>query len=116
MKPVFLCVNVQAWEAYKGNNLVEIVDPALNLNFPEEEALWFLKVGLLCVQETAKLRPRMSIVVKMLSNETEIKDFQISQPGLLPDLMDIRLRQRTSSHSTSSRGSTIISMRSTTYF
>ncbi|KAJ6699149.1 RECEPTOR-LIKE KINASE [Salix purpurea] len=109
----------KAWEAYMGNNLLQIVDPALHMDFPEEEALRFLMVGLLCVQETAKLRPRMSTTVAMLSNENDIKDVQISQPGLLSDLMDIRLRQKHSSQRTQttfSRGSTTTSTHSTSYF
>ncbi|KAJ6331211.1 hypothetical protein OIU76_009732 [Salix suchowensis] len=109
----------KAWEAYMGNNLLQIVDPALHMDFPDEEALRFLMVGLLCVQETAKLRPRMSTTVAMLSNENDIKDVQISQPGLLSDLMDIRLRQKHSSQRTQttfSRGSTTTSTHSTSYF
>ncbi|KAJ6407430.1 hypothetical protein OIU84_010847 [Salix udensis] len=109
----------KAWEAYMGNNLLQIVDPALHMDFPEEEALRFLMVGLLCVQETAKLRPRMSTTVTMLTNENDIKDVQISQPGLLSDLMDIRLRQKHSSQRTQttfSRGSTTASTHSTSYF
>jgi hypothetical protein len=115
----FSCVNLQAWEAYKGNSLLQIVDPALHMDFPEEEALRFLMVGLLCVQETVKLRPSMSTTVKMLTNENDVKDVQISQPGLLSDLMDIRLRQKHSSQRTQttfSRGSTITSTHSTSYF
>ncbi|KAL9399127.1 hypothetical protein Peur_008088 [Populus x canadensis] len=109
----------KAWEAYKGNSLLQIVDPALHMDFPEEEALRFLMVGLLCVQETVKLRPSMSTTVKMLTNENDIKDVQISQPGLLSDLMDIRLRQKHSSQRTQttfSRGSTTTSTHSTSYF
>jgi len=115
----FLCVNLQAWEVYKGNSLLQIVDPALHMDFPEEEALRFLMVGLLCVQETVKLRPSMSTTVKMLTNENDIRDVQISQPGLLSDLMDIRLRQKHSSQRTQttfSRGSTSTSTHSTSYF
>ena len=115
----FLCVDLQAWEAYKGNSLLQIVDPVLHMDFPEEEALRFLMVGLLCVQETVKLRPSMSTTVKMLANENDIKDVQISQPGLLSDLMDIRLRHKHSSQrtrTTSSRGSTTTSTHSTSYF
>jgi hypothetical protein len=103
----FLCVNLQAWEVYKGNSLLQIVDPALHMDFPEEEALRFLMVGLLCVQETVKLRPSMSTTVKMLTNENDIRDVQISQPGLLSDLMDIRLRQKHSYQRTQTKISSI---------
>ncbi|KAJ9181588.1 hypothetical protein P3X46_009704 [Hevea brasiliensis] len=106
----------KAWQAYKSNKLMQVVDPALKMNFPEEEAFRFLMVSLLCVQETAKLRPHMSMAVKMLTNETDIRDVQISQPGLVPNLKDIRLPQKHTSESTSSGGSTIMSLPSTTYF
>lgn len=111
-----VCEYLQAWQAYKDNKLIKVVDNTLNLNFPEEEALRFLMIGLLCVQETAKLRPRMSTVAKMLTNETDIRDVQISQPGQLPDLKNIRLHQKQTSESSSSRGSTVMSLPSTTYF
>ncbi|OAY42668.1 putative serine/threonine-protein kinase isoform X2 [Manihot esculenta] len=109
----------KAWQAYKDNKLIKVVDNTLNLNFPEEEALRFLMIGLLCVQETAKLRPRMSTVAKMLTNETDIRDVQISQPGQLPDLKNIRLHQKQTSESSSSRErtwTTVMSLPSTTYF
>lgn len=82
----------KAWEAYEAKELVKLVDPALDKNFPETEAVRFLKVGLLCVQETAKLRPRMLAVVEMLVNDG-VKDVRISPPGLVADFMNIRLRQ-----------------------
>ncbi|WCJ34544.1 Protein kinase superfamily protein [Euphorbia peplus] len=85
----------KTWEAYKEYNILQVVDPTLNMNFPKEEALRFLIVSLLCVQETAKLRPDMSTVAKMLSNEREIGDvIKIGEPGLLPNLMDIRLHHK----------------------
>ncbi len=78
------------------------MDSTLDKNFPEEEAVRFLTIGLLCVQETAKLRPRMSLAFKMLTNETNVKDFQISQPGLVSDFMNIRTGQKKMSEGSSS--------------
>ncbi|CAN0926894.1 Cold-responsive protein kinase 1 [Linum grandiflorum] len=100
----------KAWSAYKENNLVQIVDSALNMNFPEEEAVRFMKVGLLCVQETAKRRPKMSAVVKMLNNETEMESCEISEPGHVADLMGIRLHKRYTSETSSSKSSTRTSL------
>ncbi|KAL7265100.1 hypothetical protein ACSBR1_002953 [Camellia fascicularis] len=100
----------KAWEMYKANNLVALVDPVLNGDFPEEEAIRFLEVGLLCVQETSSLRPSMSRAVKMLTNEIDITNIKISQPGLVADLMDVKIGgQRHSTHSFFSRGSTSMS-------
>ncbi|KAJ0027731.1 hypothetical protein Pint_35612 [Pistacia integerrima] len=46
----------KAWEVYNAGNLVKLVDPTLQMNYPEEEAIRFFKVGLLCVQENVRLR------------------------------------------------------------
>ncbi|WCJ34542.1 Protein kinase superfamily protein [Euphorbia peplus] len=94
----------KAWEAYKNDEILQVVDPTLFMTFPQEEAIRFLMVSLLCVQETAKLRPNMSTVVKMLSNESEMKDvIKISEPGLVSNLMDIRLHHKHTSQTSSSK-------------
>ncbi|XP_022742765.1 putative serine/threonine-protein kinase [Durio zibethinus] len=85
----------KAWEIYRANSLLQLVDPTVRMNYPEEEAVRFIKVGLLCVQETARLRPEMPIALKMLTNDVDIEGVQISQPGLVADLMNIKLGQKT---------------------
>ncbi|KAK4583279.1 hypothetical protein RGQ29_026175 [Quercus rubra] len=92
----------KAWEAYNANELVQLVDSALENSFPEEEAVRFLTVGLLCVQETAKVRPRMSEAYRMLTNETNVNDFEISQPGLVSDFMNIRTGHKQTTEGSSS--------------
>ncbi|XP_012570317.1 putative serine/threonine-protein kinase isoform X2 [Cicer arietinum] len=98
----------KAWTAYEANDLLRMVDPVLNTDYLEEEAIKFLKVGLLCVQETAKLRPRMSEVVQMLTNNnTDMKDVHISKPGFVADLRNIRIKKHmttTSPQESSSSG------------
>uniref|UniRef100_A0A165ZY29 Protein kinase domain-containing protein n=1 Tax=Daucus carota subsp. sativus TaxID=79200 RepID=A0A165ZY29_DAUCS len=91
----------KAWEMYNADELVQLVDPELKGDFLEEEAVRFMKVGLLCVQETSKLRPRMSSVIKMLNNEIKIEQSKISQPGFVADLMDVKVG---SGHTNSSHG------------
>ncbi|XP_062003769.1 putative serine/threonine-protein kinase isoform X2 [Rosa rugosa] len=94
----------KAWESYKADNLLQLVDPILQMNFPKDEALRFLKVGLLCVQEMARLRPRMTRTVEMLAGEIDMKNYQISQPGLVSDFTNIKMGQHQSGdHSTFSR-------------
>ncbi|KAF4382193.1 hypothetical protein CsatB_016962 [Cannabis sativa] len=97
----------KAWEAYKGDELIQLVDSVLETNFPEEEAVRFIKIGLLCVQEHARLRPSMATAIKMLANEIELRDVEISQPGLVSDLMSIKMDHQNLSQSTFSKGSTI---------
>lgn len=98
-------VNLQAWEAYEAKILINLVDPKLEKNFPEEEAVRFLKVGLLCAQENLRLRPMMSAVVRMLTSETDLQDVQISEPGKVSDFNNIRTRQTPLSEEGSSTSS-----------
>ncbi|KAK4281479.1 hypothetical protein QN277_012964 [Acacia crassicarpa] len=89
----------KVWAAYKANELVNMVDPVItNLSLVAEEAVRFLKVGLLCVQETARLRPRMTEAVEMLTNSSSIindmEGVAISKPGFVADLRNIKIRQQ----------------------
>lgn len=103
----------KAFQMYKSNTLLEMVDPVLKGDFPEQEALCYLKVGLLCVQETSKRRPRMSSVVSILCDEIDISNFSISHPGILDDLMDVKTGgQEKSPASFFSKGSTSMSTNS----
>ncbi|XVE76193.1 hypothetical protein DITRI_Ditri12bG0153600 [Diplodiscus trichospermus] len=97
----------KAWEIYKGSSILQLVDPTVGMNYPEEEALRFIKVGLLCVQEKVRLRPEMSTALKMLTNDIDTEGVQISQPGLVADLMHIKLGQKTTFPSLSSKLSTM---------
>ncbi|XP_028775157.1 putative serine/threonine-protein kinase [Neltuma alba] len=96
----------KAWAAYEAGDLPKMVDEELKESFPEEESVRFLKVGLLCVQETAKLRPRMTEVVEMLSNNIEMASVSISKPGLVPDLRAIRIKNAPHSEASTSRAAT----------
>ncbi|KAK6943779.1 Protein kinase domain [Dillenia turbinata] len=81
----------KAWKMYITNNLVSLVDPILNGDFPEDEAVRFLKVGLLCVQQTVSRRPRMPTTIKMLTNEIDITNTEINRPGLVENFMDVKV-------------------------
>ncbi|XVE75354.1 hypothetical protein DITRI_Ditri12bG0087800 [Diplodiscus trichospermus] len=89
----------KAWEMYKSNKLVQLVDPVLlnGSSFLEQEVVQFLKVGLLCVQEKCGLRPYMSKAIKMMCEEIEMDDLQISNPGLITNIMDVKIGNRRSS-------------------
>ncbi|XP_014491986.1 cold-responsive protein kinase 1 [Vigna radiata var. radiata] len=80
------------WELYQRRELVALVDASLEGHFDAEEACKFLKVGLLCTQDTSKLRPPMSSVVKMLTGEMDIDESKITKPGLISDFMDLKIR------------------------
>lgn len=82
------------WEHYKQRELVGLVDISLNGHFDAEEACKFLKVGLLCTQDTSKLRPSMSSVVKMLTGEMDVDESKITKPGMISDFMDLKIREQ----------------------
>lgn len=81
----------RTWKLYEQRELVGLVDTSLDGDFDAEEACRFLKIGLLCTQDTPKLRPSMSNVVKMLKGEKVVDD-RITKPGLISDFMDLRVR------------------------
>ena len=83
---------LQTWELYERKELVGLVDESLNGAFDAEEACRFLKIGLLCTQDTPKLRPSMSSVVKMLIGEMDVDSRAITKPGLISDFMDLKIR------------------------
>ncbi|XP_043806262.1 receptor-like serine/threonine-protein kinase SD1-8 isoform X2 [Manihot esculenta] len=60
-----------AWELWKEGNEAEIIDPSMNGTCRPEEAVRFIQVGLLCIQEDPTDRPTMSSVVLMLSSDTQ---------------------------------------------
>ncbi|KAH7570320.1 hypothetical protein JRO89_XS05G0085700 [Xanthoceras sorbifolium] len=76
------------WDLYGRRRLHEAVDPVLQSNFQEEEASRLLRIGLLCVQASAELRPSMSMVVKMLKDNHEIPE-PTQPPFLNPSSTEI---------------------------
>ncbi|XP_057721736.1 cysteine-rich receptor-like protein kinase 42 [Arachis stenosperma] len=57
------------WKLYRSNTLAEAVDSSLRINeYPSNEALRVLHIGLLCTQASASLRPSMTQVVNLLTN------------------------------------------------
>ncbi|WVZ00674.1 hypothetical protein V8G54_026743 [Vigna mungo] len=56
-------------------NLMELVDRRLGSNFNEKEVMAVIKVGLLCTNVTANVRPTMSTVLSMLEGKAVIPEF-----------------------------------------
>ncbi|KAK1404190.1 Cysteine-rich receptor-like protein kinase 3 [Heracleum sosnowskyi] len=59
------------WNSYQKGILYEEIDPVLKASF-QEDATRVLKIGLLCAQASAELRPSMSKVAKMLMNNQQL--------------------------------------------
>ncbi|RXH98555.1 hypothetical protein DVH24_010880 [Malus domestica] len=60
----------QAWELWKENKELELMDPTLGDSYNGNQLLRCIHVGLLCVDENAADRPTMSDVISMLTNES----------------------------------------------
>ncbi|KAG0504688.1 hypothetical protein M758_11G071100 [Ceratodon purpureus] len=61
-----------AWKLHREGNLMDLVDPKLNLRDDERlEVQRLINIALLCVQNTAEQRPTMARVVAMLQNDSE---------------------------------------------
>ncbi|KAK9124285.1 hypothetical protein Sjap_013887 [Stephania japonica] len=83
----------KAWEMYKDGKLLNLIDPAMKVCYPEKEAMQFLLLGLLCVQERPSLRPKMSKAVKMMLNidEHNLEEIEITRPGIIVDFMNVKI-------------------------
>ncbi|CAK9161779.1 unnamed protein product [Ilex paraguariensis] len=73
---------MDVWKLYRTDKLGESVDPCLKDYFSAEEASKVLRIGLLCAQASAALRPSMDEVVQMLTNE----ECEIPMPNQPPFL------------------------------
>ncbi|GMY37162.1 G-type lectin S-receptor-like serine/threonine-protein kinase At1g11330 [Fagus crenata] len=58
-----------AWKLWNADNIVALIDPMISEPCFEIEILRCVHVGLLCVQEFAKDRPTISVVISMLKSE-----------------------------------------------
>eukprot|EP00253_Pinus_taeda_P024488 PITA_24488 len=59
------------WRLYKAERALEVMDPTLEGSYSCEEGIRVIKIGLLCTQAGATLRPSMSQVVLMLTGGEE---------------------------------------------
>ncbi|XVE87885.1 hypothetical protein DITRI_Ditri19aG0024500 [Diplodiscus trichospermus] len=60
------------WELWKNGKAREIIDSSLGISYPVVEVLRCIQIGLLCVQENAIDRPKMSTIVTMLGNDVPL--------------------------------------------
>ncbi|XVE80870.1 hypothetical protein DITRI_Ditri15bG0015700 [Diplodiscus trichospermus] len=60
------------WELWKIRKAVEIIDSSLGGSYLVAEVLRCIQIGLLCVQQSAIDRPKMSTVVAMLGNDASL--------------------------------------------
>eukprot|EP00257_Ricinus_communis_P020972 XP_015580347.1 G-type lectin S-receptor-like serine/threonine-protein kinase At1g11330 [Ricinus communis] len=60
-----------AWELWKEDSLLQILEPAIRDSASEDQVLRCIHVGLLCVERSPRDRPTMSDVLFMLTNEAQ---------------------------------------------
>ncbi|THU60229.1 hypothetical protein C4D60_Mb07t10440 [Musa balbisiana] len=70
------------WQLFGEGRIKEVIDPALQ-EYPEEQVLRFIKVGLFCTQATAGRRPSMPQVVEMLSKPMKLNEKELTPPGVV---------------------------------
>ncbi|KAL9322276.1 hypothetical protein ACSQ67_010329 [Phaseolus vulgaris] len=74
-------------------NLIELVDRRLGSNFNEKEVMMMIKVGFLCTNTTANLRPSMSSVLSMLEGKTVIPEFISDSSEVMDEMKLEAMRQ-----------------------
>ncbi|MCD7463018.1 L-type lectin-domain containing receptor kinase S.4 [Datura stramonium] len=62
------------WDKWKEGAILEVVDPRLNGEYDEMEALMVLKLGLMCSNNTPSKRPSMRLVVRYLEGEVALPE------------------------------------------
>ncbi|CAL9196591.1 unnamed protein product [Musa hybrid cultivar] len=70
------------WQLFGEGRIKEAIDPALQ-EYPEEQVLRFIKVGLFCTQASAGRRPSMPQVVEMLSKPMKLNEKELTPPGVV---------------------------------
>nr|ABR16548.1 unknown [Picea sitchensis] len=73
-----------AWNQFQQDQVLDIVDSSLEGQYPREQVLRVIRIALLCTQGSWALRPAMSEVVSMLTNNSEIT-VQPTQPAFIDD-------------------------------
>ncbi|KAJ9677785.1 hypothetical protein PVL29_022648 [Vitis rotundifolia] len=76
------------WKHYKSNSFARAVDPSLKGDFPLNEARNVVQIGLLCTQASFGLRPSMSQVVQMLTDQNSVIPEPMQPPFLNASVLD----------------------------
>ncbi|XP_022765116.1 L-type lectin-domain containing receptor kinase S.4-like [Durio zibethinus] len=68
------------WERWQSGAVLEVVDPKLNGDFDELEAIIVIKLGLICSNDAPEARPTMRQVVRYLEGEVALPEV-VPSPG-----------------------------------
>ncbi|KAI3753697.1 hypothetical protein L2E82_25758 [Cichorium intybus] len=92
----------RVWELYREGDLEKLVDISIGEDVDINEACRYIKIGLLCTQSLPKNRPSMSKVMKMLNDEIDLDETDLSDPGLLSELTTFKNGKNNTSGTSSS--------------
>jgi hypothetical protein len=67
------------WEKWAVGEVLDVVDPRMVGNFDEAEAVLVLKLGLICSNDDADVRPSMRLVVRYLEGELALQE-EVAMP------------------------------------
>ena len=70
---LFCSTWLKAYVLQEQGNLLELVDPNLDSNYPKEEVMRMINIALLCTNPSPTLRPSMSSVVSMLEGKIAVQ-------------------------------------------
>lgn len=88
---------------YENNIHQEIVDESLDPNeYEVEDVKRIIEIALMCTQATAALRPTMSEVVVSLKSKGSVERRPLTKPTFIETDTIIKVRQDTSTSTTSS--------------
>ncbi|KAI0495663.1 hypothetical protein KFK09_021966 [Dendrobium nobile] len=96
----------RTWALYEKGELERIIDATLSNDLDTEEACRFLKIGLMCTQDEAGLRPSMSTVFNMLTGVKDVESIKITTPGLISDFTQMKIGRKKAIELTASSSST----------
>lgn len=72
---------IQVWRKWSTGSVADVVDPSLGGQYPEDEVLNCVEIGLLCVQENPADRPDASTVVLLLGSPNSVPDEGRREPS-----------------------------------
>ncbi|KAJ4804312.1 cysteine-rich RECEPTOR-like kinase [Rhynchospora pubera] len=65
-------LELKDWMYWDSNKMLELLDPHLQNQCPEEEALRYIQIALLCIQDEPEMRPSMQQVLDMLNSDDSL--------------------------------------------
>uniref|UniRef100_A0A0D6QRZ0 Protein kinase domain-containing protein n=1 Tax=Araucaria cunninghamii TaxID=56994 RepID=A0A0D6QRZ0_ARACU len=98
-----------AWSQYESDQVLDIVDPRLEGEYPREQTLKTIIIALLCTQGSPALRPAMSQVLSNLTSDSEIA-MRPTKPAFIDAIANVNAPASKPADSAHSHGSITVSL------